>query len=58
MIHTTNRKESKEGGTAMLIKKEIKHKRRKDLEIMVEREAESTFIEMTAKYGKKFVVST
>ena len=56
MIHTTNRKEAKGGGTAVLIKKGITHKRRKDLEIMVEKEAEATFIEMIAKNGKKFVV--
>ena len=57
-IHTSNRVNSRGGGTAILIKKEIKHKRRKDLEIMNEREAESTFIEMVAKNGKKFVLGS
>ena len=55
-IHTMNRVNSKGGGTAVLINKEIKHKQRKDLEIMTEKEAESTFIEMIAKNGKKFVI--
>ena len=57
-IHTTNRVNSKGGGTVLLINKEIKHKRRKDLEIMTEKEAESTFIEMIAKNGKKFVIGS
>ena len=57
-IHTLNRVNSKGGGTAVLIKKEIKHKQRKDLEIMNEKEAESTFIEMVAKNGKKFVLGS
>ena len=58
MIHTTNRKEARGGGTAVLIKKGTTHKRRKDLENMVEKEAESTLIEMIAKNGKKFVVGS
>ena len=57
-IHTMNRVNSKGGGTALLINKEIKHKRRKYLEIMIEKEAESTFIEMIAKNGKKFVIGS
>ena len=57
-IYTTNRVNSKGGGTVLLINREIKHKRRKDLEIMTEKEAESTFIEMIAKNGKKFVIGS
>ena len=57
-IHIMNRENCKGGGTALLINKEIKHKRRKDLEIMTEKEAESTFIEMIAKNGKKFVIGS
>ena len=57
-IHTANRVNSKGGGTALLIYREIKHKQRKDLEIMTEKEAESTFIEMIAKNGKKFVIGS
>ena len=57
-IHTTNRVNSKGGGTALLINRGIKHKRRKDLEIMTEKEAESTFIEMVAKNGRKFVIES
>ena len=57
-IHTMNRVNTKGGGTALLINKEIKHKQRKDLEIMTEKEAESTFIEMIAKNGKKFVIGS
>ena len=56
--HTSNRVNSKGGSTAILIKKEIKHKQRKELEIMTERDAESTFIEMVAKNGKKFVLGS
>ena len=57
-IHTSNRVNSKGGSTAVLIKKEITQKQRKELEIMNEREAESTFIEMVAKNGKKFVLGS
>ena len=57
-IHTTNRVNSTGGGTVLLINREIKHKRRKDLEIMSEKEAESTFIEMIAMNGKKFVIGS
>ena len=58
IIHTTNRKEAKAGGTAVLIKKGITHKRRKDFEIMAEKKAESSFLAMIAKNGKKFVVGS
>ena len=56
--HVTNRIHSKGRGTAVLINNEIKHKCRKDLEIMIEKEVESTFIEMIAKNGKKFVMGS
>ena len=39
----------KGGGTAILICNGITHKRRKDLETMLERECESTCIEVTTK---------
>ena len=57
-MYNTNREHSKGGGTAILVNNEIKHKQRKDLEIMNEKEAESTFIEMGAKNGKKFVIGS
>ena len=55
-VHTTNRKDSKGWGTAVLVKNGIAHKRKKDLKVMSEKEAESTFIEMIAKNGKKIVI--
>ena len=42
----------------LLINRGIKHKCRKDLEIMTEKEAESTLIEMVAKNVKKFVIGS
>ena len=51
-IHLMNKGRSKGGSTAILIKSEIKHKCRKGLEIMMEKEAELTFIEMIAKMGR------
>ena len=57
-IYTTNRKTMKGGGTAILIHNGITHKRRKDLEIMVERDCESTCIEVTMKSGKHIIVSS
>ena len=41
-LHYINRTNQKGGGTAIMIKNGITHKRRKDLEIMVERKVEST----------------
>ena len=32
------------------------HKKHKDLEVNIEKEVESTYIEVTAKYGKKIIV--
>ena len=57
-IHYINRTNQKGGETTIMIGNRITHKRRKDLEIMVEREVESTFIEMTAKNGKHFALGS
>ena len=43
----------KGGGTSILIRDGIIHKRQKDLEMMLEKEVKSTCVEMTAKCGKK-----
>ena len=43
---------------AVLVRYGIQHKKRKDLESMDEKEVESTFIEMMAKNGKKFIVGS
>ena len=57
-LYTTNRKAVKGGGTAILIHNGITHKRRKDLETMLERECESTCIEVTTKSGKHNIMGS
>ena len=52
----SNRKHSKGGGTAILLRNGITFKRRTDIEIFREKEVESTIIEIVAKDGKKIVV--
>ena len=52
------RTNSKGGGTSILIRNNIPFKKKKDLEIFVEKEAESTYIEVTAKNGKQFIVGS
>ena len=58
-MHVANyRSFSKGGGTSILIQNGIPFKRRKDLEIFTEKEVESTYIEITAKNGKHFIISS
>ena len=57
-IYSNHRKEHKGGGTAILIKQSIHHKRQKGLEIMQEKETESTYIEVMVKNGKWFLIGS
>ena len=57
--HVVNyRSRHKGGGTSILIRKDIPFKRRHDLEVFIEKEIESTYIEITAKNGKQFIVGS
>ena len=57
--HVANyRSRHKGGGTLILIRKDIPFKRRHDLEVFIEKEIESTYIEITAKNGKQFIVGS
>ena len=47
--YSTCRSNHKGGGTAILVRDGIIHKQRKDLNIIVKKEVEATYVEMTAK---------
>ena len=49
-VYYTNRKDHKGGGTVILVRNGITHKRRKDLEVMIEKEVELIYIEITANH--------
>ena len=53
-LHANHRSKHKGGGTAILVRDGILHKRCKDIKTMMEKEAESTYVEMTAKGGKHY----
>ena len=55
---SSNRSLSKGGGTSILIRSEIPHVRRVDLEKFYEKELESTYIEITAKNGKQIILGS
>ena len=57
-LYSTCRSDHKGGGTAILIREGIIHKRRKDLDIMIEKEVESMYVEMTAKCGKHIILGS
>ena len=57
-LYSTCRSNHKGGGTAILIRDGITHKRRKDLDIMIEKEVESKYVEMTAKCGKCIILGS
>ena len=57
-LYLTCRSNHKGGGTAILIRDGIIHKRRKDLDIMIEKEVESTYVEMMAKCGKRIILES
>ena len=50
--------DAKGGGTSILIRDNIPYKRRKDLEIFEEKLAESTYIEITGRNGKQYIVGS
>ena len=49
---------NKGGGTCILLCSNIPHKRCRDLEVNVEKEIKSTYIEVTAKNGMKFIIGS
>ena len=51
-----NRTIFKGGGTAILVREGINYIRRKDLEVNIEKEIESTYQELQARNGKKFII--
>ena len=57
-LYTTCRNNHKGGGTAILVRNGINHKQRKDLNIMMEKEVEATYVEMTAKCGKRIILGS
>ena len=57
-IISNSRIHTREGGTAILIKKGQKFSRQKDLEIFVEKKVESVFREVLTKNNKHIVVGS
>ena len=55
---TNHRKEHKGGGMAILVRSGVNYQQRKDLEVMVEKEVESCYIEIKTKLGKKIIVGS
>ena len=53
-----NRSRAKGGGTAILIKNDIKYNTRKDLDIFIEKKVESVFVEILTKSNKHIVVGS
>ena len=58
ILLTNHRKEHKGGGVAILVRSRVNYQRRKDLEVMVEKEVESCFMEIKTKSGKKIIVGS
>ena len=57
-VISNHRKNFKGGGTAILIKKGIPYKRHRDLDVMIEKQVESTFIEITTKGGLPVIIGS
>ena len=57
-IISNHRKNFKGEGTAILIKKGIPYKRHRDLDVMIEKQVESTFIEITTKGGLSVIIGS
>ena len=57
-LYSTCRRNHKGGGTVILVRDGIVHKQRKDLNIMIEKEVEATYVEMTAKCGKRIILGS
>ena len=58
MMYSNHRKDHKGGGAAILVHDSINHRRRKDLELMIEKEAESTYIKITMKNGQNVIAGS
>ena len=57
-LYANHRSKHKGGGTAILVRDGILHKRHKDIETMMEKESESMYVEMTAKGGKHITLGS
>ena len=57
-LYSNHRSKHKGGGTAILIRDGILHKQHRDIEIMMEREVEATYVEMTTKGGKHIILGS
>ena len=57
-IISNHQKDFKGGGTAIVIKKGIPYKRHQDLDVMIEKLVESTFIEITTKGGIPVIIGS
>ena len=57
-IISNHRKNFKGGSTTILIKKGIPYKRCLDLDVMIEKQVESTFIEITTKGGLPVIIGS
>ena len=53
-----NHQQNKGGGTAILIKDGLKYNRRKDLDIFIEKEVESVFIDFLSKSNKHITIGS
>ena len=58
VLVNNNRHTKKDGGTAVLVKEGIPFSTRTDIAPFHEQELESTYIEITAKNGKHFIISS
>ena len=58
ILFCNNREINKGGGTAILLRKDIKHPRRRDLEEFHEGKLESTYLEIYAKNKKKIIIGS
>ena len=57
-VHETHHSTRKERGTAIFVCNEIMTKKRNDLSRFIEKELESTFLEIQAKNGRKIIVGS
>ena len=53
-----NRSHSNGGGVAILLRNDIPHKERPDLGVLIEKEVESVYIEITAKNGSQILLGS
>ena len=57
-VISNHQKDFKGGGTAIVIKKGIPYKRHQDLDVMIEKQVESTFIEIITKGGIPVIIGS